>query len=494
MDAASSGKNLRIAVLGAGMSGLATVAKLKQAGYRNIDLFEKSEGVGGTWRDNTYPGCGCDVPSHLYSYSFDLNPDWDYKWSLQPQILQYFEDFADRFGVRQHCHFNSEITDCRYDDKAHTWTLTKKDGSTHTADVLVSGLGQLNIPSIPEFKGKDRFEGAAFHSARWDHSVDLDGKTVCVIGNGPSAVQFVPEIQRRVGKLINFQRSPAWCRPRGQRKYSDADKRAFAKQPWRMHWYRWRIRAWADFGFPAFLQGGPGGMAKSLKNMCLKHLHAQVKDPALRAKLTPDFEPGCKRILISDDYYPALARPNVEVLRQGVKEITPTGVIGEDGIERHCDVLIYATGFHSTEFLTPMHVYGAGGALLNEVWKGGAEAYKGVAISGFPNLFLLYGPNTNLGHNSIILMVEHQLGYVLQAIDRIATRQVAALDVKPEAMRVYNEQLQADLGKTVWAGDCASWYKTETGKVTNNWSGRTTEYGAIMRKFDPESWQVIAAS
>ena len=493
MDAMPKGRDLRLAVLGAGMSGLATVAKLKEAGYRNIDLFEKSEGVGGTWRDNTYPGCGCDVPSHLYSYSFDLNPDWDYKWSLQPQILQYFEDFADKSGVRQHCHFNSEITDCRYDEKTNTWTLTKKDGSTHEADVLVSGLGQLNIPSVPDFRGKDRFEGASFHSARWDHSVDLDGKTVCVIGNGPSAVQFVPEIQKRVGKLINFQRSPAWCRPRGQRKYNDADKRAFAKQPWRMKWYRWRIRAFADFGFPAFRQDGDG-MAKSLKKMCLRHLEDQVKDPDMRALLTPDFEPGCKRVLISDDYYPALIQPNVDVLRQGVQEITPTGVIGDDGVERHCDVIIYATGFHSTEFLTPMHVYGRDGVSLNEVWKGGAEAYKGVAVSGFPNLFLLYGPNTNLGHNSIILMVEHQLGYILQAIDRIAAQEVAALDVKPDAMKAYNDQLQADLGKTVWAGECASWYKTETGKVTNNWSGKTTEYAAIMREFDPESWQVIAAA
>ncbi|HPF21931.1 MAG TPA: NAD(P)/FAD-dependent oxidoreductase [Hyphomonas sp.] len=493
MDKAHDGKALRIAVLGAGMSGLATVAKLKQAGYTKIDLFEKSEGVGGTWRDNSYPGCGCDVPSHLYSYSFDLNPDWDYKWSLQPQILRYFEDFADKFGVRQHCHFHSEITDCRYDDKTHTWTLTQKDGSTHTADVVVSGLGQLNIPSIPEFRGRDRFEGPSFHSARWDHSVDLTGKTVCVIGNGPSAVQFVPEIQKRVAKLINFQRSPAWCRPRGQRRYNDADKQAFAKQPWRMNWYRWRIRAFADFGFTAFLQG-ENGMSKSLKDMCLKHLEAQVKDPDLRAKLTPDFEPGCKRILISDDYYPALAKPNVELLRQGVKEITPTGVIGEDGIERHCDVIIYATGFQSTEFLTPMHVYGRAGVSLNEVWKDGAEAYKGIAVSGFPNFFLLYGPNTNLGHNSIILMVEHQLGYVLQAIDRITAKDVAALDVKPEAMKAYNERLQADLGKTVWAGDCASWYKTESGKVTNNWSGRTTEYAVIMREFDPADWQSIPAA
>lgn len=492
MQSGKDGTSLSIAVLGAGMSGLAAVAKLKEAGYSKIDLFEKSDGVGGTWRDNTYPGCGCDVPSHLYSYSFDLNPDWDYKWSLQPQILQYFEDFADKFGVRPHCHFNTEITDCSYDEASRTWTLTKADGTTHTADVLISGLGQLNIPSIPDFKGKDSFGGASFHSARWDHSVDLKGKTVCVIGNGPSAVQFLPEIQKQVGKLINFQRSPAWCRPRGQRKYTEADKHAFDKQRWRINWYRWRIRAFADFGFTAFHQG-ENGLAKSMKKMCLKHLEDQVKDPEMRALLTPDFEPGCKRILISDDYYPALIQPNVEVIRQGVKEITPRGVVGDDGVEHACDVIIYATGFQSTEFLTPMQVHGRAGVSLNEVWKDGAEAYKGVAVPGFPNFFLLYGPNTNLGHNSIILMVERQLEYVIQAIGRIAAKEVAALDVKPEAMKAYNDKLQADLGKTVWAGDCASWYKTESGKVTNNWSGKTTEYAAIMRKFDPDSWQVIPA-
>jgi cation diffusion facilitator CzcD-associated flavoprotein CzcO len=493
MQSGKDGRSLRIAVLGAGMSGLAAAAKLKEAGYKHIDLFEKSDGVGGTWRDNTYPGCGCDVPSHLYSYSFDLNPDWDYKWSLQPQILQYFEDFADKSGVRQHCHFKTEITDCRFEEASRTWTLTRADGTTHTVDVLISGLGQLNIPSIPDFKGKESFQGASFHSARWDHSVDLSSKTVCVIGNGPSAVQFVPEIQKRVGKLINFQRSPAWCRPRGQRKYTEADKRAFDRQRWRINWYRWRIRAFADFGFSAFHQG-ENGMAKSMKKMCLKHLEAQVKDPETRALLKPDFEPGCKRILISDDYYPALIRPNIEVLRQGVREITPRGVVGEDGVERACDVIIYATGFQSTEFLTPMQVHGREGVSLNEVWKGGAEAYKGVAVPGFPNFFLLYGPNTNLGHNSIILMVEQQVGYIVQAVDRIAAAEVAALDVRPEAMKAYNEKLQADLGKTVWAGECASWYKTESGKVTNNWSGKTTEYAAIMREFDPDSWQVLPAS
>lgn len=484
----------RVAILGAGMSGLCIAHKLKQAGYADITLFEKSEGVGGTWRDNSYPGCGCDVPSHLYSFSFDLNPDWDYKWSLQPQILKYFEDFAEKNGIVEHCRFNTEVSNCRYSEEDATWTVTLADGTAETFDVVVSGLGQLNIPYTPDFKGKDTFKGPSFHSARWDHSVDLSGKTVCVIGNGPSAVQFIPEVQKAAGKMINFQRSPAWCRPRGQREYTDADKRAFAKQPWRMNWYRWRIRAYADFGFGAFLQNAPMGMAKSMEKMCQHHLEDQVKDEALRAMLQPDFKPGCKRILISDDYYPALGQPNVEVRRTGVQEITEDGVIGEDGVEVKCDVIIYGTGFQSTEFLTPMEVFGRDGQSLNDAWKGGAEAYKGVAVSGFPNFFMLYGPNTNLGHNSIILMVEYQSDYVVQCVDKIASDDVAAIDVTPSAMKAWNEQVQADLDKTVWAGDCSSWYKTEGGKITNNWSGKTTDYGKAMRAPEWSAYQIFHES
>lgn len=483
--------NTRIAILGAGMSGLCAAAKLKEEGYKDIVIFEKSDGVGGTWRDNTYPGCGCDVPSHLYSYSFFLNPDWNYKWSLQPQILQYFEDFADKFSLRQLCQFNRPIEECRYDDATGKWHLKDGAGKTEIFDTVISGLGQLNIPSIPDFKGKDSFKGASFHSARWDHSVDLEGKTVAVIGNGPSAVQFLPEIQKTVGKLINFQRSPAWCRPRGQREYTAKDKTQFDRQNWRMNWYRWRIRAYADFGFGAFKSKSPMGMAKSMRKMCLEHLEEQVKDPAMRELLMPDFEPGCKRVLISDDYYPALCQPNVEVLRQGIQEITEEGIVGEDGVLHKCDAIIYSTGFQSTEFLTPMAVYGREGMSLTEAWEDGAEAYKGVAVTGFPNMFMLYGPNTNLGHNSIILMVEHQVGYVVQCINKIAEETVASIDVTPSAMLRYNKQLQADLGETVWAGDCASWYKNEAGKVTNNWSGTTTKYGQQMRAPEWSDWQIM---
>ncbi len=481
----------RIAILGAGMSGLGVAAKLKEAGYEDITIFEKSDGVGGTWRDNTYPGCGCDVPSHLYSYSFHLNPDWDFKWSLQSQILQYFEDFARDRGLLPHCRFKTEITACRYDDAQGLWRLTDADGGVQEAEILISGLGQLNIPRTPDFPGKESFQGPAFHSARWDHSVDLDGKTVAVIGNGPSAVQFLPEIAPRVGRLINFQRSPAWCRPRGQRAYTARDKALFRAQKWRMRWYRWRIWAEADFGFAGFYKTPKLGMGRTIRRMCEKHLADQVKDPELRDMLTPDFQPGCKRILISDDYYPALCRDNVTLLRRGVSAIEADGVVDDQGERHPCDVIIYATGFQTTDFLTPMEVHGAGGLSLNEAWRDGAEAYRGVAVSGFPNFFMLYGPNTNLGHNSIIFMVEQQIDYVLECVGKIAADGVKAIDVTPEAMAAYNHEMQTKLDETVWAGECGSWYKNEAGRITNNWSGPTYVYRRMMHDGDFSAFRVI---
>lgn len=494
MSKSGSRTEMRIAILGAGASGLCMAVKLKEAGYTQITIFEKSDGVGGTWRANTYPGCGCDVPSHLYSYSFDLNPNWNFKWSMQPQILQYFNDFADKYDVRKLCQFNTEIVDCKYDEAGALWTLTDATGAAKEFDLVVSGLGQLNIPHTPEFPGASDFKGASFHSAQWDHSVDLEGKTVCVVGNGPSAVQFIPPVQKMAGKLINFQRSPAWCRPRGQREYTASDKKSFASQRFRMNWYRWRIRAYADFGFGAFMQKSPMKMDKSMKDMCQKHFDDQISDPKIRELLQPDFEPGCKRILISDDYFPALCQPNVEIVREGVERITETGVIGTDGTERECDVIIFGTGFRSTEFLTPMEVTGRDNSRLNDVWHDGPSAYKGVAVSGFPNFFMLYGPNTNLGHNSIILMVEYQADYVVKCANKLSEVGVAAVDVTPKAMRDWNEKLQSNLDKTVWAGDCSSWYKTEGGKITNNWSGTTVEYGKEMKGPEWDAYQVFHTS
>lgn len=486
-----AGVGPRIAILGAGMSGIAMGARLKQAGFTRFTIYEKSDGFGGTWRDNTYPGCGCDVPSHLYSYSFHPKPDWSEKWSGQAEILAYFEETARHFGLEAHARFGTEITECQYHEASATWSLTDADGNLHTADLVVSGLGQLNIPHIPAFPGRERFAGPQFHSARWDHSVDLEGKRVVVVGNGPSAVQFVPEIAPVVGRLINFQRSPAWVRDRGNIAYTEKQKAAWARSRWRHDLYRWWIWVGADLGFIFFKKNSP--FAGMMRKRCEDHLKAQVADPALRETLTPDFTPGCKRILISDDYYPALARENVEVLRQGVVSLDETGVIGEDGTHVACDVVIYATGFQSTDFLTPMQVTGRGGQRLSEAWADGAEAYKGITVAGFPNFFLLYGPNTNLGHNSIIFMVEQQVDHIIALLKEMARRGADRVEVTAEAQARFNETLQRELDQTVWASDCASWYKTETGRITNNWSRRTKAYRKIMRELSLGDYRLAPA-
>ncbi len=489
---ASAGTDtLSVAILGAGMSGLCAAWKLQEAGFSDYTIFEKSDGVGGTWRDNTYPGCGCDVPSHLYSYSFAPKADWSEKWSGQPEILKYFEDFAADNGILEHCCFGTEIADARYDDETAVWHLTDSDGAVHKANVLISGLGQLNQPSIPDFPGRDLFKGPQFHSARWEHSVDLEGKTICVIGNGPSAVQFVPKIVPVVEHMINFQRSPSWVRDRGNFAYTDKQKATFATSSWRHKLYREWIYWGAEIGFAFFKRNTRlGGM---VRKRCLDHLEAQVADPDLRVRLTPDFAPGCKRILITDDYYPALARENVTVLRQGVTELTENGVVGEDGETRDCDVIIYATGFQSTDFLTPMTVTGLEGLSLQDAWKDGAEAHRGVAVTGFPNLFLLYGPNTNLGHNSIIFMVEQQVGYVVKCLQRLAGKEVKAMMPSESAQTSFNEDVQARAEQTVWATDCNSWYKNEAGKITNNWPSYTWKYRRQMKTPDFSEFELIDA-
>lgn len=472
-------KDLSIAILGAGMSGICQAIKLKEAGFNNLTIYEKSEGVGGTWRDNTYPGCGCDVPSHLYSFSFEAKPDWSEKWSLQPEILKYFEDTAEKYGLLEHCKFNTEVKSAKFDEDSAKWQLELASGETEEYNILISGLGQLNQPLTPEFKGKDSFKGPQFHSARWDHSVDLKDKTVCVIGNGPSAVQFVPEIQPEVKKMINFQRSPAWVRDRGNFAYTPEQIERFENWDWYRKMYRGWIYWGAEIGWPFFREKSP--LAGVLRKRCEDTLEAQIEDETLREKLLPNFKPGCKRILISDDYYPALAAGNVDVLRQGIKEIVPNGVIGEDGELYECDAIIYATGFLSTDFLTPMEITGLDGVSLNDAWKDGAEAHRGVAVSGFPNFFMLYGPNTNLGHNSIIFMTEVEANYITKCVKKLAAQGADYLMPTKQAMKRFNEKIQKKADKTVWAGSCNSWYKNEAGKITNNWPSWTVSFKRSMR-------------
>jgi cation diffusion facilitator CzcD-associated flavoprotein CzcO len=473
---------LSVAILGAGAAGLCMAIRLRKAGIESFTILEKGQSVGGTWRDNTYPGSGCDVPSMLYSYSFEPKADWSRKFAGQAEIVDYFEGVARKYGLMPHIRFNTEATEARFDEAAGLWRIRTASGEEIVANVLVSGVGQLNRPAFPKIDGLDAFKGAQFHSARWDHSVDLTGKNIAVIGNGASAIQFVPEIAPKVGKLTIFQRTPNWCVPKADRPFTEREKKLFRAFPWLVRAQRWLTWVTLERNFLAFTQGSFFG--KLFEKATLKELETHIADPELRKKLTPDYPAGCKRILLTNDWFPTLARPNVAVETSHIARITENAVVTQDGVSHPADVVIFATGFESTDFLAPMKIVGRGNADLNDVWAAGAEAHRGVAVAGFPNFFMLYGPNTNLGHNSIIFMIECQVNYIGQCVEALQNGKLRYIDVRKEAMAEFNAALQKDMQKTVWAAGCSSWYKTADGKVTNNWSSFTAKYWWEMRHPD----------
>ncbi|MGE5567159.1 MAG: flavin-containing monooxygenase [Parcubacteria group bacterium] len=461
-------------VIGAGFGGLAAAIKLKRAGFGRLVVLEKADRLGGTWRDNTYPGAACDVPSRLYSYSFALNPNWSRAYSGQREIQRYLEDVAERFRVRPLIRFGAEVSRADWDEAAKVWRVTLASGEVLEAPVLVSALGQLNRPHFAGIPGRERFKGESWHSARWNHDVDLAGKTVACIGSGASAIQYIPEVAKTAGKVLIFQRTPNYIIPRLDKPTPEWMKRLFAAAPAVDRAMRWAIWQMMDLRFRAFKRDTKSAWA--FRKLAIGYLEREIADPELRAKLTPDYPIGCKRILISDDYYQTLTRPNVELITDAVAGITPNGVKTADGAEHACDVIVYGTGFDTTHFLAPLEIHGLGGRTLSDAWKDGAEAYLGVTVSGFPNLFMLYGPNTNLGHNSIIVMLEAQADYIVKCLRELRRRKAKALEVKPAAQSAFNVQLQKDLEATAWAGECSSWYKTASGKITNNWSDDTATY------------------
>ena len=477
------GADYKVAILGAGFAGLCMGLRLQAQGQTSFVILEKANQVGGTWRENIYPGSGCDIPSHLYSYSFEPNPDWPEIYSAQPDILAYIEGVVGKHQLSKHIQFNSEVIGAAWDEAAGYWRIATAGGGSVTAEAFVTAWGQLNRPKLPPIEGRDDFAGLAFHSAQWDRSVDLTGKRVAVIGNGASAIQFVPEVAKLAGSLTLFQRSPNWIVPRMNRPYTEAEKAQFKAEPSAMEKVRSEIFGMAEARLAA---KRAGTLPVEEVPIPLAHLHAQVADPALRAKLTPDYEIGCKRVLISNDFYPALTRPNVELVTEGITRMTPQGVVDAAGRLHEADVVIYATGFETKSFAGETAITGLGGVSLADAWKDGPEAYLGIAVSGFPNLFMLYGPNTNLGHNSIIYMIEAQVGYVLQAL-AIGR----PLSVRPEVMARYNEELQQQLAHTPWAGACTSWYKTADGKILNNWPDTAEAYANAVAEFDPDAYEAV---
>ncbi len=464
----------RILIIGSGFGGLGLAIRLKRAGIASFTILEKGTTLGGTWRDNTYPGAACDVQSMLYSFSFEPKTDWTRKWSGQAEIHAYMEACARRNDLLRHVRFGVEVASARFDETHGTWTVRTTGGEEIVTDVLVSSVGQLHQPQIPKFPGLEDFRGPSFHSARWRHDVDLAGKRVGVIGNAASAVQFVPEIAKVVDHLTIFQRSANWMIARGDRPFKPWETWVLTHVPGALRLYRAWLWGMAELLLYPVMRQRPA-FARIYTKWALQNLEANVADPALRARLTPDYPIGGKRILIHDDFFPALSRPNLELVTDSIERITSDAVITKDGTVRPLDVLIFATGFRTNPFLAPMQIEGRGGRRLDADWAHGAHAYFGITVSGYPNFFMLYGPNTNLGHNSIIFMLECQIAYVLDAIRWLIADDLKYIDVKPEVMESFNERLQRDLAGTSWAAAPESWYK-DAGRITNNWPYSTLEY------------------
>jgi cation diffusion facilitator CzcD-associated flavoprotein CzcO/acetyl esterase/lipase len=476
-----------VAIIGAGFGGIGLGIALKRAGIDSFTILEKAEGIGGVWRDNTYPGAACDVPSHLYSFSFEPNPEWTCRFSPQPEILDYLERCVDDYGIRPNLRLGTAVARAEFDEDAGRWRIETAGGETLEADVLVSACGQLSRPATTRIEGSEDFRGPIFHTARWDHDAQLEGRRVAVIGTGASTIQVVPAIAERVGQLDVYQRSAPFVIPKNDRPY----------MPWEKRLFRWfppaqllaRFRQWLVFEIfiSAFNQFRPLGRLGV--RMFERHLDEQVSDPELKRALTPDHVLGCKRVLISPDYYSTFERPNVELITQGVQRLTEGGVVAEDGSERPADVIVLSTGFESTRFLAPMEIRGRGGVDLNEVWREGANAYLGMTVAGFPNLFVMYGPNTNLGSGSIIFQLESQMAYIVDAVERLR-RTGGWLSVRPDVQRAFDSEIQRRLSTSVWQTGCNNWYVDEHGRNTNNWPGFTLEYRWRTRRLDPSDYEI----
>ena len=483
----------KVAILGAGIGGLGMAARLKMEGETSFVILEKADAVGGTWRENTYPGAACDVQSHLYWYSFDDQlPDWTRLYAQQPEIQRNVESFVDRHQLDKHIRFGAEVERATWDEASATWLIETTAGEQIRAEVFVTAWGQLNRPSFKGISGRESFTGPSFHSAQWRHDVDLTGKRVAVIGNGASAVQLIPEVAKQAAHLEVFQRSANYFVPRQDRAYDEDERATYRTREGylqlREAFYA-EHESWAD---AMKLESNP--VLDEFYRLAREMLDTQVPDPVLREKLWPDYPLGCKRVLVADDYYPTLMRDNVELVTERITQVEEQGIRTADGALHEFDVIVYATGFETLSFLGSLDITGRGGTSLREVWQDGAHAYLGMNVAGFPNLFVLYGPNTNLGHNSIILMLECQYDYVLQALRARDEHSGAALDVRADVMQQYNEQLQRDLASTSFAGGCNSWYKTADGHITNNWSGSVEAYKERTRHFSLADYELVTTT
>jgi cation diffusion facilitator CzcD-associated flavoprotein CzcO len=483
---------VKVAIIGAGFSGIGMAAALRRAGIDDLVVFERAADYGGVWQHNSYPGAACDIPSYLYSYSFAQRGGWSRPCPSQRDILDYLHEVATAHGVAETVRCSTEIASATYDDGRCCWTLRSTTGDRFECESLVLACGQLSRPAIPEISGLERFAGPAFHSATWDHDVDLTGKRVAVIGTGASAIQLVPPVGEQAAQLDVYQRSAPWMLPRRNRSYP--------------HWFRqlndrvpavrrarragmWMLSELMTLGFVRF-----SPIRRVLQAWSVAFTRRQVPDRELRRRIRPEHPIGCKRVLFSSHYLPALQRPNVELVTSAIARVTADAIVTEDGVARPADAIVFGTGFKTNDFVAPLQVHGREGLALNDAWAAGAHAHHGIAVSGFPNMFLLYGPNTNLGSGSVIMMLEAQIGYVIQAIAACQAARADAIEIRPEVQARSTDRVQARLRDTVWAS-CESWYRVgATGRITNNWPGQIYEYRRLLRRFDSDAYRYLGVA
>ncbi|MGW5266438.1 flavin-containing monooxygenase [Microbispora sp. NPDC004025] len=485
-------RHAHIIVIGGGLAGVAAAVRFRLKGWDDFLILERGDDVGGTWRDNTYPGAACDVPSHLYSYSFALNPDWTRSFSEQTEIQDYIRRVAHRYDIRRRHVFGCEVTDARWNDAAGRWELRTSRGR-FTAAVLVGAWGALCEPALPDIPGLDTFGGPIFHSARWSHEADLTGKRVAVIGTGASAVQIVPAIADQVAELRVYQRTAPWILPRLERRYTKPERLAFRHLPF----YRRLVRSvlyWAHEAQVVGLARRPM-LLKPVERLSRAKLRYEVRDPEVRRQLTPDYRLGCKRILLSNSYYPAFNREHVRLVTARIDKVGVDSIATADGGLHDTDAIILATGFQVTDSPTYRKIFGRHGRTLGEVFDDvGRKCYKGTAVAGFPNLFILVGPNTGLGHNSMIFMIECQVNYLVEAVETMRRRRIRSVEVRADAQDRFSRTLQDKLARSVWnTGRCASWYMDKHGANTTMWPGFSYEFRQVTRTFDLDAYHTSHA-
>jgi cation diffusion facilitator CzcD-associated flavoprotein CzcO len=478
-----------VAVVGGGFGGIGAAAMLKRAGYEDVTVFERGERVGGVWHHNTYPGAACDIPSHLYEFSFAPNPRWSRRYAPQAEIQAYLEGIASSYGVRDRIRTGTEVLSARWDEPRDAWVLETTAG-THEANVLLTACGQLSVPAVPPIPGLDSFAGPAFHTARWRHDVDLAGKRVAVVGTGCSAIQVVPAIQPVVDQVDVYQRSPGWTFPKMDFPYSERSKRLFQRFP-----VLQRLDRAAIFYFQEL---AAAGMTKhrwllpAFRAISRRRINQAISDPELRRKVTPTDEIGCKRIMLTDEWYPTLTKPNVGLIADRIAEVTPTGIRTQDGAERPADVLVLATGFATHAFVAPMEIAGAGGRPLSEAWAEVARAYLGLSVPGFPNMFLLYGPNTNGGSGSVVNTIEAGVNHVIAALEELDRAQARRIEVSGQAAEQFDRELRAALAGTVWHSGCTNWYVDENGHDPSQWPWLWTTYRRRTGRLEPGAYELVA--